>query len=206
MANGHHDDHLAGLERERAYTRLWRRVNEYANVSTVKRRAAVDWEADGSPGEAYAWMLTAEDVKERSPPRVREVPVESDAQAGQRPFPSNGFGHVKDASEGLGHLTEVCGLVQHRGSAIFDCASVQRGLEGRGEHDRSGLRVRVSQLTNEDFPGPVWEPEIEDHHIGSGKHAACLTQRRRFCHDLKVGIASELRSDRFANDRAVFHE
>ena len=92
-------------------------------------------------------MLTQEGVKERSPPRVREVPVESDPQARHRPLPIDGYGHVKNASDGLGDVTELCDLVQHRGGPILDRASVHSGVKGRGEHDRSGVRIRVSQLT-----------------------------------------------------------
>jgi hypothetical protein len=206
MTDGHDDGHGAGIERERAHTHLSRRVNEHPDVGTVKQRASLDWKADGTPVQAHAGMLTQEGVKQRSPPRVREAPVEGDPQARHRPLPTDGYGHVKNASDGLGDVTELCDLVQHRGGPILDCASVQSGVEGRGKHDRSGLRIRVSQLTNEVCPGPVREPEIEDHHIGSSKHAARLAQRRYFSHDLKVGIGPELRSDRLANDRAVFHE
>jgi hypothetical protein len=206
MTDGHDDGHGAGIERERAHTHLSRRVNEHPDVGTVKQRASLDWKADGTPVQAHAGMLTQEGVKQRSPPRVREAPVEGDPQARHRPLPTDGYGHVKNASDGLGDVTELCDLVQHRGGPILDCARVQSGVEGRGKHDRSGLRIRVSQLTNEVCPGPVREPEIEDHHIGSSKHAARLAQRRYFSHDLKVGIGPELRSDRLANDRAVFHE
>ena len=137
---------------------------------------------------------------------MRETPVESDPQARHRPVPTDEYRHVKNASDGLGDATELCDLVQHPDGPILDYASVQSGVEGRGKHDRSGLRIHVVQLTNEVCPGPIREPEIEDHHIGSGKHAARLAQRRCFSHDLEVGVGPELRSDRLANDRAVFHE
>jgi hypothetical protein len=106
----------------------------------------------------------------------------------------------------LGNPAELCDLVEHRGGPALGCASAQGGVEGRGENDRSGLRVHVAQVTNEVCPGPVWEPEVEDHHIGISKHAVRLAQRRCFSHDLKVGILPELRSDCLAHDRAVFHE
>ena len=206
MTDGHDDDHGACIERDRAHTPLSRRVNEHPDVGTVKQRAPLDWKADGEPVHAHAGMLTPEGVKQRSPPRVREPPVESDPQARHRPLTTDGYGHVKNASDGLGDATELCDLVQHPDSPILDCASVQSGVEGRGKHDRSGLRIPVSQLTNEVCPGPVREPEIEDHHVGSAKHAARLAQRRCFSHDLKVWVGPELRRDRLANDRAVFHD
>ena len=127
MTDGHDDDHGADIERERAHTHLLRRVNEHPDVGTVKQRASVDWKADGAPVQAHAEMLTPEGVKERSPPRVREVPVESDPQARHRPLPTDRYGHVKNASDGLGDVTELCDLVQHRGGAILDCASVRAG-------------------------------------------------------------------------------
>ena len=81
MTDGPDDGHGSGLERERAHSHLWRRVNEHPDVGTVKQRAPLDWEADGAPVQAHAGMLTQEGVKQRSPPRVREAPLESDPRA-----------------------------------------------------------------------------------------------------------------------------
>ena len=97
-------------------------------------------------------------------------------------------------------MTELCDLVQHPGGSILDHrASVHSGVQGGGQHDRAGVRVRVSQLMDEVCPGPVWESEVEDHHIGSSQTAASFAQRRCFSHDLKIGIAPELRRDGLAN-------
>jgi hypothetical protein len=206
MTDGHDDDHGAGIEREGTQTHLSWRVKQQADIGTVKQRASLDWKSDGAPVQAEAGILTQEDVKERSPSRLREVRVKRDPEARRRPLLTDGYGHVQNASYGGDDVTEVCDFVQHRGGPQLHCASVLSGVEGRGEDDRSGLGVRVSQLPNEVCPGTVWEPEIEDHHIGSGKHVARLAQRRCFSHDLEVGIGPELRSQCRANGRAVFHE
>ena len=65
----------------------------------------------------------------------------------------------------LGRHDRAGDLVQHRGGPTLDRTSVRSEVKGRGEHDHAGVRIRVSQLTNEICSRPVRKPEIDDHHI-----------------------------------------
>ena len=80
-------------------------------------------------------------------------------QARHRPVSVDGYGHVKNASNHLGDATELCDLVQYCDGPVLDHrVTVHSGVQGGGEHDRSGVRIRVSQLTDEVCPDPSGSP------------------------------------------------
>jgi len=79
MADGHHDDHPAHFDRERAEPLLVRRRDEEADLRAVEHRASADREADRLPFQAHARLLEAENLEQRAPAGQRQR-VKSDPE------------------------------------------------------------------------------------------------------------------------------